>query len=149
MSIAGRRKSSGNSEFYTATYSADIIEIIGNRTHGTLEGSLLRFRCFARDELSGIGKQFQQEYEPLLDKLVYGSFESGASLKVMQEEPHPEWLKKISGLRIPEGPADKQSEEIDDHGASALHEIPGARGGAAVHAPGSADSDLDESSQTE
>ncbi|MCJ1680015.1 hypothetical protein MTF65_22245 [Streptomyces sp. APSN-46.1] len=107
MSIKGRswkKQTTNVSGAYTVAYSEDIIAVIAERTLAGTRAAHLRFRCFARDGMSGIGRQFEMKYEPPLASLVYGNFEKVKSRKVIREEPHDGWTAKLADLFGPGGP---------------------------------------------
>ncbi len=95
MSIAGHRpkddagKTSGT---YSATYS-DLSRLISERVHGSIGGVKLRFRIYAKDEWTGIGRLFHITFTDLPSQIIYGRFVSGDSDNISAKEPHPSWLK--------------------------------------------------------
>ncbi|MFF3755362.1 hypothetical protein ACFYYH_33795 [Streptomyces sp. NPDC002018] len=113
MSIKGRsgtgrsrkNKGEGVSGVYTVTYSEDIIETVGGRTRGDADAAYLRFRCFARDGMSGVGRQFEMKYENLLETIVYGNFERGKGRQVVREQPADRWTDKLAEVFGPGGSA--------------------------------------------
>ena len=119
MSIKGRswRKQTENvSGVYTVAYSEDILGLVAARTLGGTRPAHLRFRCFARDGMSGIGRQFEMKYEGPLEHILYGNFEKGKSRRVTREEPHEGWTRKaalfapdaspaVGGAQVPVGAA--------------------------------------------
>lgn len=80
---------------YIIGCSEDIVELVADRTDGGARPSHLRFRVFARDAMSGIGRQFEMKYEPSLACLVYGKFEKGKSRKIISMEPHEGWVEAM------------------------------------------------------
>ncbi|MFD3538987.1 hypothetical protein ACFWUQ_05745 [Streptomyces sp. NPDC058662] len=109
MSIKGRswRKQTENvSGVYTVAYSEDILALVAARTLAGTRPAHLRFRCFARDGMSGIGKQFEMKYEGPLERILYGSFEKGKSRRVIREEPHEGWTRKMALFAPDASPAD-------------------------------------------
>ncbi|MEU9415091.1 hypothetical protein [Streptomyces sp. NPDC051000] len=107
MSIKGRswrRKPEADSVagVYTIAYAEDVIAMIAERTAGGTRPAHLRFRCFARDGMSGIGRQFEVKYEPALEAMAYGVFEKGKGFRIEREEPHAGWTDRPARFRTPQ-----------------------------------------------
>ncbi|MGW5848891.1 hypothetical protein ACWFQ8_13235 [Streptomyces sp. NPDC055254] len=135
MSIKGRswRKQTENvSGVYTVAYSEDIIGLVAARTLGGTRPAHLRFRCFARDGMSGIGKQFEMKYEGPLEHMLYGNFEKGKGRRVTREEPHEGWTRKMALFAPDASPAEggaRTPAAAASEGADGTHPamVPGPR----------------------
>ncbi|MER6957925.1 hypothetical protein [Streptomyces sp. NPDC000618] len=111
MSISGRKKDKVNDKelgTYTIAYGgqeADLLLLAGQRTRGDANRAHFRFRCFVRDGLSGIGRQFETKYEVPADSIVFGTFKKGRVFDIDEQAPNQEWTEKVAAALASSGAA--------------------------------------------